>query len=187
MASLTGNYSLWIKPASPVAAKLSKEIQAQAGNFGGPLFEPHVTLLPDIKGDKEGILEKCQRLADKLNAFRINFLDVTCGCTFHKCVYILVAQEAAIMQAGATAREQFEMAPADYMPHLSLLYADLSDEAKAESMRQALQRLYGDGSSYNTLLMDNGFNAAAISLWYTPVEDKSLASWVQVAEFALSA
>lgn len=91
------------------------------------------------------------------------------------------------MQAGATAREQFEMAPAGYMPHLSLLYADLSDEAKAESMRQAVQRLYGDGSSYNTLLTDNGFNAEAISLWYTPVEDKSLGSWVQVAEFALTA
>jgi hypothetical protein len=100
-------------------------------------------------------------------------------------VYILVAQEAAIMQAGAVARQQFDMAPTDYMPHLSLLYADLTDEVKAESTRQAVQRLYGDGSSYNTLLTDNGFNAEAITLWYTPVEDKSLGSWVQVAEFAL--
>jgi hypothetical protein len=70
MASLTENYSIWIKPTSSVAAKLRQEIQTQSAAFGGPLFEPHVTLLPDIQGSKQEIVKKCQHLAEKLKVRR---------------------------------------------------------------------------------------------------------------------
>lgn len=119
-----------------------------------------------------------------MQKFRLNFLDVSHGSTFHRCVYILVAQEAAIMQAGQLARQEFGM-EGDYMPHVSLLYADLGPEAVHESHQAAVQRLYGEGSDYSTLLTDMGFTADAITVWYTPAEDKSLSSWKQVAEFPL--
>lgn len=119
-----------------------------------------------------------------LQKFRVNFLDVSCGSTFHRCVYILVAKEAAIMQAGQLARQEFQM-EGDYMPHVSLLYADLSPEATHQSQQAAVQRLYGEGSDYSTLLTDAGFTADAITVWYTPPEDKSLASWTKLAELQL--
>lgn len=72
------------------------------------------------------------------------------------------------------------------MPHLSLLYADIDEHTKALAKQAAVQRLYGKGSNYSTLLTDNGFMAESISLWHTPVEDQTLASWQQVAEFTLS-
>jgi hypothetical protein len=97
-----------------------------------------------------------------------------------------VAKEQAIMAAGAAAQQAFDKPAADYMPHLSLLYADVDDAARAASQQAAVQRLYGEGSDYKTLLTDNGFVAEAISLWYTPVEDRTLASWKQVAEVQLS-
>jgi hypothetical protein len=121
-----------------------------------------------------------------LQKFRINFLNVAQGSSFHKCVYILVAKEQAIMAAGAAAAQAYNKPPADYMPHLSLLYADVDDAARSASQQAAVQRLYGEGSDYETLLTDNGFTAEAISLWYTPVEDRTLASWKQVAECQLS-
>lgn len=131
-------------------------------------------------------LMPCLLLQLLLQKFRINFLNVVQGSSFHKCVYILVAKEQAIMAAGAAAQQAFGKAPADYMPHLSLLYADVDDTARTASQQAAVQRLYGEGSDYKTLLTDNGFVAEAISLWYTPVEDRSLASWKQVAECPLS-
>jgi hypothetical protein len=119
-----------------------------------------------------------------MQKFRLNFVDVSHGSTFHRCVYILVAQEAAIMQAGQLARQEFGM-EGDYMPHVSLLYADLEPEAVHQSQQAAVQRLYGEGSNYSTLLTDTGFTADAITVWYTPAEDKSLSSWKQIAEFPL--
>lgn len=122
-----------------------------------------------------------------MQKFRLNFLDVSLGASFHRCVYVLVAKEAPIMAAGATAREVFGLPPAaDYMPHLSLLYSDADEPTKAASRGAALARLYGDAAGYDTLLVDPGFDAQSISLWYTPAEDRTCASWARVADFALA-
>ena len=120
-----------------------------------------------------------------LQKFRLNLLNVAQGSSFHRCVYILIAKEQGIMAAGAAAQQAFGKPPADFMPHLSLLYADVDDAARAASQQAAVQRLYGEGSDYKTLLTDSGFVAETISLWYTPVGDRSLASWKQVAECQL--
>lgn len=119
-----------------------------------------------------------------LQKFRLNFLDVSHGTTYHRCIYILVAKEAAIMHAGQLAQQEFGM-EGDYMPHLSLLYASLGPEAMAQAQQAAVQRLYGEGSTYSSLLTDAGFTAEAITVWYTPEEDRSLGSWKQVAELPL--
>jgi hypothetical protein len=50
---------------------------------------------------------------------------------------------------------------------------------------QEVARLYGEGSTYDSLLIRQGFAAERISVWYTPVEDRSLKSWANVAEFEL--
>lgn len=117
---------------------------------------------------------------------RINFQDISYGNQFHQCVYILCNQEQPLMQAAALARQHFQMGEAaPYMPHLSLLYGDLDNQAKHAAMQQAVQRLYGEGSNYDTLLPDNGFTVDKLSLWYTPIDDRSLSSWVKVADMPL--
>lgn len=179
-------YSLWLRPRGPLADKLCAEIAAQAAEYGSPVFTPHVTLLGDVAGSKEEVLAKTQQLAASIKAFRVNFLDVAQGSSFHRCVYLLAAQEPALMAAGVAARQAFGAAGDEYMPHLSLLYADAPPEVRAASQAAATQRLYGEGSGYATLLTDPGFTADALSLWYTPLEDCTCASWAQVAEFPLA-
>lgn len=90
------------------------------------------------------------------------------------------------MKAGTLARQHFGKDTSDYMPHASLLYADITKEQRTAAQQRAVQRLYGEGSDYSTLLTDNGFQAEAITLWYTPGEDKTLDSWKQLAEFPLT-
>eukprot|EP00878_Enallax_costatus_P008373 GHUV01008752.1.p1 GENE.GHUV01008752.1~~GHUV01008752.1.p1 ORF type:complete len:214 (+),score=46.03 GHUV01008752.1:126-767(+) len=182
--AMSESYSLWIKPSGRVFDTLSREVAAQAAEYNAPLFEPHVTLLGGLEGDKQQVMQASQELAGKLKKFRINFLDVSQGESFHRCVYILVAKEPAIMDAGKLARQHFGL-ESDYMPHASLLYADIGPEQRTASQQRAIQRLYGEGSDYSTLLTDNGFTADAVTLWFTPVEDKTLASWKQVAVFPL--
>lgn len=93
------------------------------------------------------------------------------------------------MEAAAAARAAYGMQQAqdsdDFMPHCSLLYADLQPGQRAAAQAGAVQRLYGEGSGYGTLLLDSGFTADAVTVWHTPPEDRSLASWRQVAEVKL--
>lgn len=64
---MSGDYSLWLKPpAGPTCSKLAQEVAAQAKEFGGPSFEPHVTLLGGVDGDQDTVLEKASSLAGKL-------------------------------------------------------------------------------------------------------------------------
>jgi hypothetical protein len=120
-----------------------------------------------------------------LQKFHVNFLDVTYGTSFHKCIYILCANEGELTEAGKQAREAFSMQDTPFMPHMSLLYSDIAEEHRGKCAAEAVQRLYGDGSDYSTLLPDNGCSICAVSLWYTPVEDKSLQSWKKLEEWEL--
>ncbi len=47
-------------------------------------------------------------------------------------------------------------------------------------------RLYGEGSGYDTLLADPGFEVSHLSVWYTPVADRSCESWCLVEEVELA-
>ncbi|KAJ9515222.1 hypothetical protein QJQ45_002365 [Haematococcus lacustris] len=182
------SYSLWLMPSGESGAKLAAEVKRLAEQHSAvqaPCFPPHVTLLGDIQQPRDSVLDISQRLAQQLKKYRLNFLNVSTGTFYYQCVFLLVAQEPAVMQAAAAAREAFGMSTGPYMPHLSLLYADLSDADKAKAADSARTRLFGEGQTYDTLLVDPGFTADRLALWSTPTDDKSTASWCLVAEFPL--
>lgn len=62
--------------AGPLAAQLQQQITEVRQEFGGPHFEPHVTLLGGIMGTEAEVLEKASRLATTL----------TVRCSWPTCV-----------------------------------------------------------------------------------------------------
>jgi hypothetical protein len=56
------NYSLWLMPDKRVSDLVKQEIAKESEAYGGPSFEPHITLLPDIKGDIDQIKQTSQDL-----------------------------------------------------------------------------------------------------------------------------
>ncbi len=71
-------------------------------------------------------------VACSMQAYRINFDDVSYGSIFHQCVYVRCKLHAATLQAARRAREAFGQDPdaTPYMPHLSLLYSDIPRETR---------------------------------------------------------
>lgn len=63
------------------------------------------------------------------------------------------------------------------MPHLSLLYADLTEEEKKRAQEKANALDKGIGSLT--------FQITRLALYKTDTEDKSLKSWEKVMEFEL--
>ena len=197
LPSSSSSYSLWFAPAqgSSVRAVLEREIATQAAKHGTARFEPHVTLLGDLRcaGDAQA-LGAAEAFARRSPRFRVPFLGVATGATVYQCVLLRCANEGALPAANARMRQvcaelgvrQGEAAAgAAFAPHLSLLYAPLDDRQRAEAAAEATARLYGPESDYRTLLADDGFDARTVSLWHTPPDDPSLASWRLVAELPL--
>jgi 2'-5' RNA ligase len=199
---MSSSYSLWFAPAqgSSVRAVLDREIATQAAKHNTPTFEPHVTLLGDVRcADDAQARAAAEAFARRTKPFRVSFLGVATGATVYQCVFLKCVNEGALPAANARMREvcaeaglqQGEgaaaaaPAPPAYMPHLSLLYAPIDPQQRAQAAAEATARLYGPESDYRTLLADDGFDARTVSLWHTPLDDPSLASWRLVAEVAL--
>lgn len=118
-APSSSSYSLWFAPApgSSVRAVLEREIATQAAKHGTATFEPHVTLLGDLrcgggKGGKEG--EGCdadaqaravaEAFARRTRPFRVSLLGVATGSTVYQCVFLQCANEGALPAAHARMR-----------------------------------------------------------------------------------
>ncbi|WOK98013.1 Cyclic phosphodiesterase [Canna indica] len=83
------------------------------------------------------------------------------------------------MEASARACNHFGFqSSTPYMPHLSLLYTDISDEEK-ERARQRVEELDKE-------MLGLGFQVSTLALYKTDTEDKSLESWEQVEVYHLS-
>ncbi|VFQ58822.1 unnamed protein product [Cuscuta campestris] len=67
--------------------------------------------------------------------------------------------------------------PSAYMPHLSLLYADITDEEK----KRVEERAYALDETISNL----DFPIARLALYKSDTQDKSLKSWAKVDEFDL--
>lgn len=64
-----------------------------------------------------------------------------------------------------------------YMPHLSILYADLTDKEKKKAQERAI--------ALDESLSGLSFQISRLALYKTDTEDKTLKSWEKMAEFNL--
>ncbi|EFN53969.1 hypothetical protein CHLNCDRAFT_135910 [Chlorella variabilis] len=176
MAGAVKSYSLWVMPRGPVADKLHGEIRSLSARVpGAPPFLPHVTLLGGIH-------------TTEADPYRISFARAACGAIFHQCVYLLCETQPDTMQAraaGAAARAAFGQDPAAaYMPHLSLLYSDISELERQGIAAEAQQRLLEGQGGQGALLQgeERGFDVASVTVWETEEIDRTLVSWRQLAD-----
>ena len=54
------SYSIWLMPDSKVKDQLKNKILALGSDFGGPIFEPHVTLIGSSLGAENTLLQKTE-------------------------------------------------------------------------------------------------------------------------------
>jgi len=106
------------------------------------------------------------------------------GSQFHQCVFILVEKSEILKRYFDETCSMFdrdETGESHYMPHLSLLYSDISEEERATLVEDSWRQMR-DQNPENPL---PGFESDTIELWYTPVQDKTLKSWKKIAGYSI--
>jgi 2'-5' RNA ligase len=130
-----GEYSLWIMPSGEVYAELNNIILGLSQRYNSPLFKPHITLTGGLFGDEKDLIEKTRNLANNVKPFdvKLNTLGLKCVDEYFKSLFIKVKETNQIMDANKKAREIFNYGPnTKYMPHMSLIYGNFSNELKNE-------------------------------------------------------
>lgn len=172
-------YSVWAIPPDDVAARLKKLMAGLRSEFGGPEFEPHITVVGLTNLTPDDALRRFRSACEGLKAYTATVERVATGTFFYQCVFLLVRPTAEVVETSAHSSEHFGYkASTPYMPHLSLLYGDLTDEEKKKAQEKAS-------------ILDEGINSLSfpvtrLALYNTDTDDVTLKSWKKVAECSLS-
>ncbi|MEW5977729.1 MAG: 2'-5' RNA ligase family protein [Acidobacteriota bacterium] len=129
-------YSLWLQPEGPLFTRLSGLIEALAQQFGTPAFEPHVTLLSGVTGSKDDVLRRAEGLCRRLVPFIVPARCLDSRPEYFRCFFVRLEETPVLLNAHARAVECFAQEPAEFLPHLSLVYGDLSRQEKVELASQ---------------------------------------------------
>ena len=131
-------FHLWLMPTGEPYDRLADVINQLSQKHGGPLFEPHVTLLGGIEGEEEEICHNTMRLAQGLRPFEVQLTKPGYQDSYFRCLYLHVQETPSLMEAHAQARnilnQQEEL---QFQPHLSLLYGTYAADLK-EHMIESL-------------------------------------------------
>ena len=137
-------FSLWIVPEGEVRRRLAALIRALSRRFGGPVFEPHVTLLAGVPGPAPDVLAKARKAVRSQGAFEVRFMGPEAGDGYFRCLYLGVQPSPELLGLHQSAREAFgrrEEPP--FFPHLSLLYAPPPAPPIVDEIRASLPAGFG--------------------------------------------
>jgi 2'-5' RNA ligase len=128
MSDTTTEYSLWLTPEEgTAAARQFRDAIADltATHEDAVVFEPHITVVGGIDGDRTALTETTQSLAAETDPLAVTFSDVRCSTTRHQCVFQLVEPSIKLFDLHQRARDALSLPSEAYFPHLSLVYSDM--------------------------------------------------------------
>ena len=149
-------FSLWIVPEGDVRRRLAALIAELARRFGGPVFDPHVTLLAGLPGPAESVIARAEEVMRVSNPFPVRFVGPELGNSYFRSLYLRVEPRPELLALHAAARDAFgrtEEPP--FFPHLSLMYGAPPPPAVMEEVR---------------LAVPDGFEARTVDLYSTEGE-----------------
>jgi 2'-5' RNA ligase len=129
-------FSLWIVPEREVHDRLAALIEALARRFGGPVFDPHVTLLAGVPGPTEAVVARAAELVRESQAFPLRFTGPETGENYFRSLYLRVEPSPPLLALHLAAREAFGRGDEPpFFPHLSLIYGAPPPRAAVEEVR----------------------------------------------------
>lgn len=124
-------YSIWLIPDGKARDILNSIINKFSKKYNSPYFQPHVTLIGEIEESENLIIEKACLLAQELYEFEIKLESYGQTEDYFRSLFLEAHKGRFILEANNKAREIFKVADKQqFLPHLSLIYGNLSNEAK---------------------------------------------------------
>lgn len=146
-------YSLWLEPSGKIAYKLQERIKKLSKENGTPLFSPHVTLLGGVKATETEMVPLTDTLSSYVDPFELELTKAGYLDTFYQSLFIHVKETSELKKLRRNACRLFNIEEEEYMPHLSLLYGDLSREQKERILNMIGREFYIRFPVNNMVLM----------------------------------
>lgn len=121
----------WLVPAAgPVRDLLLATVDTLAAEHNAPRFEPHVTMAGRFQSGHEAAVQALTSLATGVHPFEVSFAAVGHEQAYFRALYLRAEPSPQLTALHEAAQAAWALEPWPYLPHLSLLYADIAEEHK---------------------------------------------------------
>lgn len=138
----SATYSLWLEPSGQTAYKLQERIKNLSEKYGTPLFSPHVTLLGGVSATETKMIPIANTLVSSVEPFELELTKAGYLDTFYQSLFIHVKETNQLKSLRQNACRLFDIEDEEYMPHLSLLYGNLSQKQKENILNNIGREFY---------------------------------------------
>lgn len=146
---------MWLRPLGDIAFKLKQRIEALSKKFDTPAFDPHITLLGGLPESEATLTQLTDTLAGSLEPFEVELTKAGYRDTFYQSLFIHVGKNEQLLRARKTAEQLFNYGSDEqYMPHVSLLYGDLTREEKERILNSIGREFHIRFGVHNLMLVD---------------------------------
>ena len=137
-------YSISLKAEGEGQNKLQRVVNVISEEFEGPQFTPHVTVVPDVEGSLEEVMDKVNRgLSGICEPLHLKFSGPIIGDEYYKCVYMLSGITPELEELFRSVRGVFGV-KLGLHPHLSLIYGNFKKEKKELIAQRSKELLIQD-------------------------------------------
>jgi len=126
------SYSIWLMPTGNKKDQFSKIINTISYKYGGPIFDPHVTLVSSFLGNEEYLLKKTQELSRKISSFEIILERVNYLNEYFRSIFFEVKFTDKLRKARNIACKKISCSETNYQPHMSLAYGNYNLPTKLQ-------------------------------------------------------
>jgi len=125
--------TLWLVPPATSRCDVvaRAEIERLSRSNGVRPFPPHITLSPSFHCGQARAVELTRLVAAALSPISMHFVGVSHSCAFFKAIALTAEASEALVHASQAAKRIVGTEKA-FDPHLSLLYGDLSEDARCK-------------------------------------------------------
>ena len=126
---MTREYSLWLtlNDASQAHIQLQRVITTLVDTYeDAPEFEPHLTLVGGVAGDRQRLRQTVSALGDITGPLDLAVSGIQCSTTAHQCVFCPTEPSLPLLRLRGQAMAALDRPESMYVPHLSLVYSDMS-------------------------------------------------------------
>ncbi|MGN6584961.1 MAG: 2'-5' RNA ligase family protein [Rhizobiaceae bacterium] len=159
-------HSIWLMPAVEDLVMLTGIADGLAEEFGAPRFQPHLTLVEDMKRAAEELAPLVAELADGAPAFSAPVVEIGMSDLFFRSFYARFKAEGPLLDLKKRAIAAIAASPIEhFMPHVSLAYGLAAGPKRAEAAVRIAQFLRGQPIHFSAIAVVASGKEIPISDW----------------------
>lgn len=164
-------YALWLMPDENTSNIFKNEIVFLSKKYGSPHFDPHLTLLGDIKLDETELIDKTKLIASNFGKISIKIKELDYSDKYFKSIFFNIELNQQLNEMNSFTKKLFRIeSQEEYKPHVSLLYGNIKNLDKIQYVR----------NFKNTNTWNFEVNSIRINYDFGEVKD-----WYEIKSFSL--